>query len=573
MTISRTRLCVVTALALAGFSLVLMLVRYLALGDQAAHAGPGSWKVTLVVHARGNGDARLMTATPLDFGHQHIISESFKSDELIARPPEARNPERRQVVWSLQPGLPNGPIRAHYEFCCATQVQHPSASMERVARAVYAAPLPGEYLRCEDGIESDDPAIAETARQLTDHLHRIEDQAAAIYHFVDQQIASEPKVPGESHSAADCLHNQSGDSVAKSRLLVALCRNRGIPARLVTGLNLARGHEQTPHHWIEAYLRDHWLPMCALFHHYGRVPHTFLILGFGDLAVVKGKNVRGLAYGFLVDRITAPVPEPSWVRRGLTLLSLYSLPPAEQRLVEFLLLLPIAALIVTIYRVLIGLQSFGTFAPALLGLCFRELHTMPGLIVFVCVVLTGWLMRKLLDRYHLLQVPRMAFMLCLVVFVLLTSIVVASHFDVPPTRYIALFPMIILTGMIERFWTLETEDGTAASFRTLLTTMVMAWTISFTLSQQAVVRHMFHYPETLGLIMATQLILGRYTGYRLCELYRFRDFMKVKEGTAGPKPPDRVDWGRWYVEDEAPWERRGSMTNGEQKSDNSGDAS
>ena len=68
----------------------------------------------------------------------------------------------------------------------------------------------------------------------------------------------------------------------------------------------------------------------------------------------------------------------------------------------------------------------------------------------------------------------MAIMLCLVVFVLLTSIVVASNFGVPATRYISLFPMVILTGMIERFWTLETEDGTAASFKTLLTTMLMA---------------------------------------------------------------------------------------------------
>jgi hypothetical protein len=36
---------------------------------------------------------------------------------------------------------------------------------------------------------------------------------------------------------------------------------------------------------------------------------------------------------------------------------------------------------------------------------------------------------------------------------------------------------------------------------------------------------MFRYPETLGLIMAAQLLLGRYTGYRLSELLRFRDFL------------------------------------------------
>ena len=42
---------------------------------------------------------------------------------------------------------------------------------------------------------------------------------------------------------------------------------------------------------------------------------------------------------------------------------------------------------------------------------------------------------------------------------------------------------------------------------------------------------MIHYPETLGLVMAGQLLMGRYTGYRLSELLRFRDFVN-DEGAA-----------------------------------------
>jgi len=97
---------------------------------------------------------------------------------------------------------------------------------------------------------------------------------------------------------------------------------------------------------------------------------------------------------------------------------------------------------------------------------------------------------------------------------------------VPATRYVSLFPMIILTGKIERFWTLETEDSVAASFKTLLTTMVIAASIALFLSLHAVVSHLFRYPETLGLILAAQLLLGRYTGYRLTELYRFRALLQ-----------------------------------------------
>jgi hypothetical protein len=209
------------------------------------------------------------------------------------------------------------------------------------------------------------------------------------------------------------------------------------------------------------------------------------------------------------------------------------------------LLLPIAALLVCIYRNVIGMDSFGTFAPALMGLAFRDLGSLPGILVFVSIVLIGWVMRRILDHYHLLQVPRKAFLLSLVVIVLITAIVAANDQDLPATKYISLFPMVILTGMIERFWTLEVEDSTTSSFRTLLMTLIMAASISLFLSLHAVVRHMFRFPETLGLIMAAQLLLGRYTGYRLSELFRFRDFLRQE--SPSPQSIEAARANAWQI--------------------------
>jgi hypothetical protein len=299
----------------------------------------------------------------------------------------------------------------------------------------------------------------------------------------------------------------------------------------MTGLTLTKGPEQLAHSWAEAWLHDHWVPMCTFYHHFGRVPANFLVFGPGDVAMARGRHVRDLDYAFLVERApesAVATEKPSPARRLFLALSLYGLPPAEQRLVEFLLLLPIAALIVCVYRNIIGLQSFGTFAPALVGLAFRDLHSLPGMLVFVSIVLVGWLMRRVLDYYRLLQVPRTAFLLSLVVIVLIGVILAANCQTTPvaATQYVSLFPMVILTGMIERFWTLETEDSTVSSFRTLIGTMLIAASIGLFLSLHAVVSYMFRYPEALGMIMACQLLIGRYTGYRVSELLRFRDFIR-----------------------------------------------
>jgi hypothetical protein len=546
---ARTTLCVVTALVLATLSLGLMIGRYHVLGDEVkVPAGPGTWKVTMTVHGTLTGsDGRLLTATPLDCGRQHILREECHSSELLDKPPDTKHPARRQVLWS-QRGLvvAGSPFRARYEFFCAIDVHRPTTPMDRLARDLYAPPKPGEFVESEPRVDVGHAAITALARRLTAGLHRSDDQVEALFRHVYREIGNEPGLGGPGGSADECLANGSGNSAEKSRLLVALCRSRGIPARLVTGLSLGRGHEQTAHVWAEAWVHDHWLPMCPCYNHYGRVPATYLVFALGDVPMVRGRNVRELDYAFLVEHVAAAA-EPaaaafSPLRQVLTRLSLYALPPPEQRLVEFLLLLPIAALIVCFYRNVIGLGSFGTFAPALLGLAFRDLHSLPGILVFISIVLLGWLMRRVLDYYHLLQVPRMAFMLSLVVLVLISAIVVANFHDLPATKYISLFPMVILTGMIERFWTLETEDGTSSSFRTLLGTVLIAASISLFLSLHAVVRHMFRYPETLGLIMAVQLLIGRYTGYRLLELFRFRDFVQMGS----------VEWevrqGRYRVE-------------------------
>jgi hypothetical protein len=60
--------------------------------------------------------------------------------------------------------------------------------------------------------------------------------------------------------------------------------------------------------------------------------------------------------------------------------------------------------------------------------------------------------------------------------------------------------------------------------------------VALVLAPDAVGRWMFRYPETLGVTVAVLLLLGRYTGYRLTELYRFQDVIEFDRGGAGAGP-------------------------------------
>src|SRR5207248_4337613 len=189
-------------------------------------------------------NARLMTITPLDFDRQHVHGERFQSAELLDKPPTARHPERREVLWSPRAGAREVEFTAIYDFYCDMDVSRPSTPMTQLTKTLYAPPRHGEQLESEPLIESDHAAITALALRVVAGRGGPFDQMQALYQYVDQQVGNDPSVGALGMGAVDCLRRGRGDSRAKSRLLVALCRNRGIPARLVTGRAVRRGREQ-----------------------------------------------------------------------------------------------------------------------------------------------------------------------------------------------------------------------------------------------------------------------------------------------------------------------------------------
>jgi len=199
------------------------------------------------------------------------------------------------------------------------------------------------------------------------------------------------------------------------------------------------------------------------------------------------------------------------------------LPAADRQLVEFLLLLPVAAFVCCVVRNLIGLHTFGTFAPALLGISFREVESAIGVFVLITVLSAGWVFRRALSRLNLLQVPRSAVMLSFVVALLIAFVLYAHARGRSVAGVLPFLPLVIVTGLVERFWTTEEEDGTAVALRTMVATVAAAGAVFLIVRLDDVRQTLIEHPESLGFVVAAMLVLGRYTGYRLTELFRFRD--------------------------------------------------
>jgi hypothetical protein len=128
-----------------------------------------------------------------------------------------------------------------------------------------------------------------------------------------------------------------------------------------------------------------------------------------------------------------------------------------------------------------------------------------------------------LDRLKLLLVPRLGIILTLVVMCMVFSISVLDYFELTPGAQTVLLPMVILTMLVERFYVTTEEDSLHFAVQLLIGTMAMAFVVYALLRWKTVGETLLIYPELHFFTVVALIFVGRYTGYRWTELWRFRD--------------------------------------------------
>jgi len=87
---------------------------------------------------------------------------------------------------------------------------------------------------------------------------------------------------------------------------------------------------------------------------------------------------------------------------------------------------------------------------------------------------------------------------------------------------VALFPMVIIAMTIERMSVVWEERGPGDAMRAGGGSLLVA-TISYIFMGLGWLEHLiFTFPELLLVVLALVLLAGRYTGYRLTEIGRFK---------------------------------------------------
>lgn len=306
----------------------------------------------------------------------------------------------------------------------------------------------------------------------------------------------------------------------------------GVPARIVHGVQLTDSTRNVRfQHWIEVFSDGNWRPYALRSETMG-IPEDFLPWWRGDEPFVQSSMAMPVDSATTVARVTetmgwSAVAPRAFMDEKLLEFSLLTLPLDVQQVYRIILTVPLGVILLVFLRNVVGVSTFGTFMPVLIALAFRETTLAWGMVLFTLVVGAGLLVRVYLEYLKLLVVPRLASVLIVVILLMAVFSVLTHKIGFDRGLSVALFPLVIITMTIERMSIVWDENGPAAALQQGLGSLATAAACYFVMTIGYVEHLLFVYPEILLVLLAVSILLGRYSGYRLTELWRFRDLARA----------------------------------------------
>ena len=248
--------------------------------------------------------------------------------------------------------------------------------------------------------------------------------------------------------------------------------------------------------------------------------------GPGPLLEVYGGDNSEVGFTVLRDRV--PIAQLAALRDSPMMIStILALPAADRAVFRYVVLIPLGAFVVVMLRNLVGIPTLGTFMPVLIALALLEIELLPGIAMFSVIVAVGLYFRFLLSRLNLLVVPRVAACVVIVTLLMMVMSVVSYHFGMGSGMRSTVFPMIILAWTIERMSLIWEEEGKRNALIQVGGSMLVAVLAYLFMQIRQMQYWAFYFPELLLILLGAILLIGRYTGYRLSELIRFRNFQSI----------------------------------------------
>lgn len=200
-----------------------------------------------------------------------------------------------------------------------------------------------------------------------------------------------------------------------------------------------------------------------------------------------------------------------------------------QNTIVLLLLFPLIVTLIAAARHLFGLRGFGIFTPAVIAVAFLSTGLPLGLGLFAGTLLIAAASRWVTKGLRLQYLPRLSLLILFICIGILGAFLLASRFSLDFASFAipGIFPTLLLILLTETFISAEISHGAKFAARVTVETLFLA-VISYLIMNQTAIQSwvLFHPEATILSLLAANILLGRFTGLRLLEYWRFRELLR-----------------------------------------------
>jgi len=195
--------------------------------------------------------------------------------------------------------------------------------------------------------------------------------------------------------------------------------------------------------------------------------------------------------------------------------------------VILILMFPVIATLIVFLRQVLGIKAFGIYTPLIITFAFLATHDLRyGIAIFISVILVGMLTRFLLRPLRLLYLPRVAIMLSVVAAAMLILLTFGGSLRRTGLAAVSIFPILIMITLVEKFVAIQIEKGDKTAIILAIETLIISIVGYFIASWHFLIQALIYWPWIILFTFPINIILGKWTGLRISEYFRFKEIMK-----------------------------------------------
>lgn len=192
-----------------------------------------------------------------------------------------------------------------------------------------------------------------------------------------------------------------------------------------------------------------------------------------------------------------------------------------------LLLFPLVAALVAFSRNVIGIKGFGIFTPAVVAVAFLSTGVVTGVLLFLVILLTATLARRILRKIRMQYFPRMSIMIWAVSMAVLGLLLVSPWVNLIDLKTVGIFPILLFVLLADPFIDAQIHKSMRTAMMMAVETVVLALLAYLIMQSEWLQEMVLLQPEiTVVLSLLVNFLIGRYKGLRLMEVYRFKDLWR-----------------------------------------------